>query len=126
MSFAVSENGDPVFERSNARHDFYQRRLRKNAMELAKLTSSHGRPALLELHNNAVKGAKGPCILRSLSEFDVGHSFTFDSLHNLYLGLFVSKLLVEHILVTFDYRSDFSNCGLAINTRAMIGLLFLK
>lgn len=92
MSFAIHENDDPVFERSNARHDFYQRQLRKNVDELSKFTGSHGRPALLQSHRNAVKGAKGPCVFRSLSEFDVGHGFLFDSLHNLYLGLFVSRI----------------------------------
>ena len=92
VSFAFYENGDPVFERSNARHDFYLSQLRKNSIQLAKFTGSHGRPALLQSHRNAVKGAKGPCTFRSLSRFDVGHSFLFDSLHNLYLGLFVSTL----------------------------------
>ena len=126
MSFAIAENNVPVFERSNARHDFYQTRLRKNATELAQLTSSLGRPALLESHNNAVKGAKGPCILRSLSNFDIGHSFLFDSLHNLYLGLYVSRILFKYLVGKFDFRNDFSDYGLVLSVRAMLGLFFLK
>ena len=124
VSFAIHENGDPVFERSNARHDFYQSQLKKNATELAKFTGSHGRPALLQSHRNAVKGAKGPCIFRSLSRFDVGRCFLFDSLHNLYLGLFVSRIAFNHLPVTFGYRNAFSHCGLAINTRMIFGRFF--
>ena len=98
VSFVVSENDIPITERCNERHDFYQDQLRRNAMELANFVGSHGRSALLKAHKKAVKGAKEPCVLRSLSRFDVGRSFVFDSLHNLYLGLFVS-------------RSFFSNLG---------------
>lgn len=90
VSFAIYENTDPVFERSNARHDFYQKHLKRNAVQLSHYSGSRGRPALLKSHKNLVKGATGPCILRSLSHFDVGQSFMFDSLHNLYLGLFIS------------------------------------
>lgn len=36
-------------------------------------------------------GILGPCILRSCTMFDVGHSFMSDSLHNVYIGAFVSN-----------------------------------
>lgn len=91
VSFAMYENSDPVFERSNARHDFYQDHLRRNATQLSQYPGSRGRSALLKSQKNLVKGATGPCILRSLSYFDVGQCFMFDSLHNLYLGLFVRE-----------------------------------
>lgn len=90
VSFAIYENSDPVFERSNARHDFYQKHLKQYAAQLSHDSGSRGRSAMLKAQKNLVKGAAGPCILRSLSHFDVGQSFMFDSLHNLYLGLFVS------------------------------------
>lgn len=95
VTFATFENDAPVVERCNDRHDFHQHQLKRNAIQLAKLVGSHGRPALLEAYKRAVKGAKGPCPFRALSKFDVGHYFVFDNLHNLYLGLFVSKLLLR-------------------------------
>ena len=91
MSFAIYEKDDWVFERSNARHDFYQKQLKRNAVQLALHPGSCSRSALLRSQNNLVKSEKGPCVLRSLSMFDVGQSFLFDSLHNFYLGLFVSE-----------------------------------
>ncbi|CAF4361359.1 unnamed protein product, partial [Rotaria sp. Silwood2] len=53
-----------------------------------------GRRALIETHKNTEKGVKGPCLLRTLSCFDVGSSFLVDSLHNIYLGLFRRLLSV--------------------------------
>ena len=94
VSFAIEENQALVFERSNERHDFYQQQIERNIIELASFGSSHGRSAFLQAQKKTVKGAKGPCVLRSLSRFDVGRSFVFGSLHNLYLGLFVSEVLV--------------------------------
>lgn len=38
-------------------------------------------------------GILGPCVLRKCSMFDVGHSFMADSLHNVYIGAFVSYCL---------------------------------
>lgn len=35
-------------------------------------------------------GHQGPCILRSLAHFNIGPAFVADSLHNVYLGVFVS------------------------------------
>jgi hypothetical protein len=39
------------------------------------------------------KGLMGACLLRELAHFDVGRSFIADSLHNVYLGAFVSHEL---------------------------------
>ena len=36
------------------------------------------------------KGLMGVCLLRELAHFDVGRSFMADSLHNVYIGAFVS------------------------------------
>ena len=64
--------------------------LERNEIELADFNGHHGRPALLQKHRDLSKGLKAPCIFRSLSHFDVGQSFLVDSLHNVYLGAFVS------------------------------------
>lgn len=37
-------------------------------------------------------GILGPCVLRRCTMFDVGYSFMSDSLHNVYIGAFVSVL----------------------------------
>ena len=37
-----------------------------------------------------MRGHAGPCALRPLKYFDVGHSFLSDSLHNIYHGVMVS------------------------------------
>ena len=70
-----------------------------NTKELAKLIESGGRgqKKLLTKHQLSAKGFRGPCILRSLSHFDVGSSFLVDSLHNVYLGVFVSTLVLSLI-----------------------------
>lgn len=39
---------------------------------------------------NTMRGHVGPCVLRTLKYFDVGHSFLSDSLHNLYHGVMVN------------------------------------
>ena len=57
---------------------------------LRELSGTRGRRALEKEHRQKEKGVKGRCVLRSLSCFDVGRSFLIDSLHNIYLGLFVS------------------------------------
>jgi hypothetical protein len=44
-------------------------------------------------HKIEERGILGPCILRELSYFDVGTSFMADSLHNVYIGAFVSIIL---------------------------------
>lgn len=57
-----------------------------------------GRGALAEIHKKSEKGVKSPCVLRTLSKFDVGRSFLVDSLHNIYLGLFVSLTIFSALL----------------------------
>jgi hypothetical protein len=44
------------------------------------------------------KGLMGVCLLRELAHFDVGRSFMADSLHNVYLGAFVSHELFSFSL----------------------------
>lgn len=90
VSFAICENDPPAHARTNDRHDELLEQLRRSEDLLSKLTNRGGRRAFKEAHKNAVKGAKGPCVLRNLLKFDVGKSFLVDSLHNIYLGLFVS------------------------------------
>lgn len=45
-----------------------------------------------EIDRQKNRGILGPCILRACREFDVGSSFMSDSLHNVYIGAFVSFL----------------------------------
>ena len=58
------------------------------------------RKALVEHNKEEEKGILGPCILRELSFFDVGCSFMADTLHNVYIGSFVSRL--------FEYFNNIS------------------
>ncbi|CAF2107921.1 unnamed protein product [Rotaria magnacalcarata] len=88
VSFAIYENDQLAYERTNERHDLLLEQQRKNKIQMANFTRYRGRRALIEAHKNTEKGIKGPCMLRILSYFDVGHSFLVDSLHNIYLGLF--------------------------------------
>ena len=90
VSFAICQNGPSANARTNDRHDELLEQLRRNEDQLSKLSNRRGRRAFKETHKNEVKGVKGPCILRKLRKFDVGQSFLVDSLHNIYLGLFVS------------------------------------
>ena len=59
---------------------------------------------LEEKHKLAVKGIQGPCVVRPLAYFDVGSSFFVDTLHNVYLGVFVSgpSNLVLELKANFD------------------------
>jgi hypothetical protein len=78
--------------RSNARYDALVTIHEANAKELEEFirNGNRGRDKLETKHNFSVKGIKGSCVLRPLAYFDVGSSFVTDSLHNIYLGLFVS------------------------------------
>ena len=94
VSFSIDGNDQSACERTNERHDLLLEQLRRNEIELAAFTSYRGRGALTQAHKITEKGVKGPCILRTLSKFDVGRSFLVDSLHNIYLGLFVSLSII--------------------------------
>jgi hypothetical protein len=48
------------------------------------------RPTRKEALRDFMHGYLGECHLRDLRYFDVGQSFLFDTLHNLYRGTFVS------------------------------------
>ena len=114
MSFAIYESMPLACERTNERHDFLLQQLRTDETELARLPSNRGRNALLKKQRKTEKGVKGSCILRSLSKFDVGRSFLVDSLHNAYLGLFVSMIAIfalRYLLIKSVYRNDFSLFG---------------
>lgn len=50
------------------------------------------RPKEKIARRNFMHGYLGECALRELRYFDVGRSFAFDTLHNLYRGTFVSNL----------------------------------
>lgn len=90
-TFVIGEN-DVLQRRSNERHDELVMVLEKNAAELSDFINkgSRGKEKLEKQHRLAEKGIRGPCVLRPLTYFDVGKSFLSDSLHNVYLGAFVS------------------------------------
>ena len=64
--------------------------LRAMHEQIREMQPSGSRKCLEFEHKKAEKGISGHCILRELSHFDVGFSFMADSLHNIYIGAFVS------------------------------------
>jgi hypothetical protein len=94
VSFAIYENDQPTRIRTNERHDLLLQQLRQAEIQLAAFKGHRGRGALTQAYKNIEKRFKGPCILRTLSAFDVGRSFLVDSLHNIYLGVFVSRSII--------------------------------
>lgn len=64
--------------------------MKSNMEELATLTANRDIKAAKEKHKESQMGLKRACVLRDLKYFDVGQSFVVDSLHNIYLGIFVS------------------------------------
>lgn len=83
------EKPDEIFARSNERHDELVQLKHTNEQALGSLIGGR-RTFQLKLNKKSEKGILGLCILRRLSRFDVGKSFLVDSLHNVYLGTFVS------------------------------------
>lgn len=75
-----------------------QPRLRSNVThdELIKRAEKKKIKDKTNLHD-VMRGHAGPCALRSLKYFDVGHSFLSDSLHNVYHGVMVG--LNERLLL---------------------------
>ncbi|CAF0944330.1 unnamed protein product [Adineta ricciae] len=74
--------------RSNKTYDEAMKILRKSSKQRV------GRNSLTGTHTDEAKGYVGPCALRRLRFFDMGHSFLTDSLHNLYGGLFLRLLKI--------------------------------
>ena len=99
VTFAVREGVPFAQERTNERHDLLLQQLRINETILAGHTNRRGRKALAERLKATQNGVQGFCILRSLSTFDVGRSFLVDSLHNVYLGLYVS--MTDVVLICY-------------------------
>lgn len=77
--------------RSNKRYDILIE-LKSMHEHLRERSSSESIKSLELKHKKAEKGILGQCSLRKLSYFDVGSSFMADSLHNIYIGAFVSNL----------------------------------
>lgn len=65
------------------------------------------RPKEKKKRRNFMLGYMGECYLRDLHYFDVGKSFLFDTLHNMYRGTLVSvphnTMFVDHGSVSFNY-----------------------
>jgi len=105
-SFALSHQEiDAIHLRSNERYDalfdlcqlqkhlrsFLPRKKQKKSAKVDKLTE---------------KGIVGECIFRQLAHFDVGRSFMVDSIHNIYIGAFVSKKK-QLSIYSLCFRMDF-------------------
>lgn len=75
--------------RSNARIDALLS-LKILHKDLRKLELPQRRKTMLIQHQDDEKDVLGFCILRELSHFDVSSSFMSDTLHNVYIGCFVS------------------------------------
>lgn len=75
--------------------------MKLNKEELATLTADREIKAAKEKHKESQMGLKRACVLRDLKHFDVGQSFLVDSLHNIYLGVFVSFVGNVHLISPF-------------------------
>lgn len=75
--------------RSNERYDalFELFQLQKHLRSFLPFNKRQ-RSAIIDRRSE--KGIQGECLFRQLAHFDVGRSFLVDSLHNIYLGAFVS------------------------------------
>lgn len=90
-SFSITRpDFDGIHTRSNERYDalFDLLQLQKQLRSCLPVNQQR-KAAITDKHTE--KGILGECILRQLGHFDVGRSFMVDSLHNIYLGAFVSR-----------------------------------
>ena len=89
-SFAQShQDFNLIHERSNDRYDALIDLLQLHRHLRSFLPNSKQKKSAINDKKNE-KGIVGECLLRQLAYFDVGRSFMVDSLHNIYIGAFVS------------------------------------
>jgi hypothetical protein len=89
-SFAMTMSDiEETHLRSNRRHDDLLD-LKLLHEQIRQSFPNRKRKELKVHHKEAEKGILGQCILRELSFFDVGRCFMADTLHNVYIGAFVS------------------------------------
>lgn len=108
-SFAMTNDQlEQVELRSNRRYDMLLDLKYRHQQSLNSLNNlPKGQKKVLKAqYETAEKGILGECIFRSLKFFDVGMSFMGDSLHNIYGGTFVRKLLKTIYHFFFVYRSE--------------------
>ena len=90
-SFSIARSDfDGIHGRSNERYDALFDLLKLQEQLRNCLPLNQQRKAAIT-DKSTEKGILGECILRQLGHFDVGRSFMVDSLHNIYLGAFVSR-----------------------------------
>ncbi len=95
-SFAMSKlDFEQVTLRTNQRHDdlLVLKQYHQQQMLTFCNQSKKQKKVMEEQFKEAEKGILDTCILRSLSVYDVGTSFMADSLHNVYRGSFVSRIV---------------------------------
>lgn len=94
-------------QRSNIRHDTLLALKESRDSKRIQLPQKD-RKKQEKLDTKKNHGILGPRVLRACSKFDVGSSFMSDSLHNVYIGAFVSVLF--HILFKYDL-STINKCS---------------
>jgi hypothetical protein len=104
-TFAIKAN-KTLIKRSNERYDELLEQMTLNNEEIESLTARRAIRNAKKRHEENEMGLKRSCILRELKHFDVGKSFVVDSLHNIYLGVFVSSIL-DLCLILFYIETSF-------------------
>ena len=111
-SFAMTLNDmEEAHLRSNMRYDILLN-LKFLHEQIRESFPSRKKRSLMEQQEEAEKGILGPCILRELSVFNVGRGFMADTLHNVYIGAFVSIWFLRcdciHIFLVISEAIDTS------------------
>ena len=119
------EKADEIFDRSNQRHDDLIDLQMLNGLLLQSLIGGK-RTAQVKANKQTEKGILGPCILRRLSNFDVGKSFLVDSLHNVYLGAFVSSSAYLKARRFLSYLIETFAKSLALSPIQSLSLVYLE
>ena len=112
-SFTLShQDFQSIHIRSNERYDalFDLFQLQKHLRSFLPLNKRQ-KSAIID--RKGEKGILGECIFRQLAYFDVGRSFMVDSLHNIYIGAFVSEknIFSMLILLSMNLRNVWLDCG---------------
>jgi hypothetical protein len=95
-SFAMNKlDFDQLTLRTNQRHDDLLVLKQHHQQQILTFRNQpkQNKKIMEEHFKTAEKGILVRCILRSLFVFDVGMSFMADSLHNVYRGAFVSRIV---------------------------------
>ena len=111
-----------IHERSNDRYDALIDLLQLHKHLRSFLPHSKPKNSALKDKNNENE-IVGECLFRQLAYFDVGRSFTVDSLHNIYIGAFVSgETLSDRHALCITHFSEANGRALAERRISALGL----